>query len=242
MSLPAMTWTLKSDTPTSSVIEKFSGKAKEKTDPVKETKPLMVCIIDNDAAIRDSLCFLIESEHIPVATFASAREFLDHWNPERTGCLLLDIRMPGMSGLELQAELSRQKSRVPLIMITGFGDVQMAVQAMKKGAFDFFEKPIHHQLLLDRLHQALDMETAAREEARLRAEFQQRYSSLTPTQKHVLDLVVDGKTSHEIGEVLGCKPKTVEVHRKNIYAKLGCKNVAAAIRMVMQQRITDEDE
>lgn len=224
-----------------------TGMATEKTvmdqsHSKQDSDSLLVCIIDNDAAIRDSLSFLIESEHIPVATFASGREFLDNWNPERTGCLLVDIRMPAMSGMELQAELTRQNSRVPLIMITGFGDVQMAVQAMKKGAFDFFEKPIHHQLLLDRLHQALAQETAARNEARQIAEFQRRIATLTPMQAQVLALVVQGQTSQEISQTLGCKPKTVEVHRKNIYVKLGCKNVAVAIRMVMQQRIIDEEE
>lgn len=207
-----------------------------------DSDSLLVCIIDNDAAIRDSLSFLIESEHIPVATFASGREFFANWNPERTGCLLVDIRMPTMSGMELQAELTRQNSRVPLIMITGFGDVQLAVQAMKKGAFDFFEKPIHHQLLLDRLHQALAQQTAARNEARQRAEFQRRIATLTPMQANVLDRVVQGQTSQEISQTLGCKPKTVEVHRKNIYDKLRCKNVAVAIRMMMQQRLIDEEE
>ncbi len=203
--------------------------------------PLLVCIVDNDAGVRDSLSFLIESEHIPVATFASAREFLKNWQPERTGCVVVDIRMPMMSGLELQAELARRNIKVPLIIITGFGDVQMAVQAMKKGAFDFFEKPIHHQLLLDRLHQALESQTAAREESHLRVEFQRRYALLTPTQRQVLTLVVSGRTSQEISQALGCKEKTVETHRKNIYLKLGCKNVAGAINMVRQQRIIEEE-
>ena len=206
-----------------------------------EQESLQVCIVDNDAGIRDSLSFLIESEHIPVTTFASAREFLAQWQPERTGCLLIDIRMPGMSGLELQAELGRQDVRVPLIMITGFGDVQMAVQAMKKGAFDFFEKPIHHQLLLDRLHQALAAQTEARRDAHLRVEFERRYALLTPTQRQVLTLIVNGRTSQEVSKALGCKEKTVETHRKNIYTKLGCKNLAGALNMVMKGQVTEED-
>lgn len=184
---------------------------------------------------------MIESEQIPVATFASAREFLDNWEPERTGCLIVDIRMPFMSGLELQAELSRRNIRVPMIIVTGFGDVQMAVQAMRKGAFDFFEKPIHHQLLLDRIHQALEAEGAARLESRQRIEYQRRYESLTPAQKEVLMRVVQGQTSQEISDALGCKQKTVEAHRKGVYSKLGCKNLAVAVAMVMQERIIEDE-
>lgn len=203
---------------------------------------LLVCIVDNDAAIRDSLGFLIEAEHIPVAAFASARDFLERWNPDKTGCVLVDIRMPGMSGLELQAELARQNITVPLIMITGFGDVQMAVQAMKKGAFDFIEKPVHHQLLLDRLNQALTQQAAARKEIRQRAEFQRRFNRLSKTQHKVLEFVVRGFTSPQISDEMGCSIKTVEVHRTHIYAKLGCKNVAVVVRMVLLGRILDDDE
>src|SRR5262249_43269242 len=118
----------------------------------------------------------------------------------------------------------------------------MAVQSMKRGAFDFFEKPIHHQLLLDRLHQALKQEGAARKEARQKAEFQRRYASLSPTQKEVLALVVQGKTSQEAGEALGCAQKTIEVHRTNIYNKMGCRSLAIIIRMMLQQRVIDEDD
>lgn len=202
-----------------------------------ESEPLMVCIVDNDAAIRDSLSFLIESDQIPVATFASAREFLDTWDIDRTGCLVVDIRMPGMGGLELQMELTRRNMQVPMIIITGFGDVQLAVQAMKRGAFDFFEKPIRHELLLDRLHQALAKETAARQETAEKLEFQRRYALLSPKERQVLDLVVEGKTSLEIASSLNCAPKTVEVHRTNIYTKMRCKNLAVIVRMMMLKRV-----
>lgn len=235
MPTSAAIWKLSPEAPSGN--SKVSVPAKSINDP----DALMVCIVDNDAAIRDSLSFLIESERIPVATFGSAREFLDTWNVQKTGCLVVDIRMPGMSGLELQAELGRQGSTVPMIIITGFGDVQMAVQAMKRGAFDFFEKPIHHQLLLDRLHQALSQEAAARKEARQKAEFQKRYASLSPTQKEVLTLVVQGKTSLEISDMFGCAQKTVEVHRTNIYNKMGCRNLAVIVRMMMLQRVIDEE-
>lgn len=204
-------------------------------------EPLMVCIVDNEAAIRDSLAFLIESEQIPVATYASAREFLETWDITRTGCLVVDIRMPGMSGLELQMELTRRNTQVPMIIITGFGDVQLAVQAMKRGAFDFFEKPIHHELLLERLHQALAQETAARQETAQKLEFQRRYALLSPKERQVLDLVVQGKTSLEIASALNCAPKTVEVHRTNIYTKMRCKNLAVIVRMMMLKRIVDTD-
>ncbi len=202
-------------------------------------EPLMVCIVDNEAAIRDSLAFLIESEQIPVATYASAREFLDTWDITRTGCLVVDIRMPGMSGLELQMELTKRNMKVPMIIITGFGDVQLAVQAMKRGAFDFFEKPIHHELLLERLHQALAQETAARQETAEKQEFQRRYDLLSPKEREVLDHVVEGETSQEIATLLKCAPKTVEVHRSNIYTKMRCKNIAVIVRMMMLKRIAD---
>lgn len=205
------------------------------------SEPLMVCIVDNDAAIRDSLGFLIESEQIPVATFGSAREFLETWDIKRTGCLVVDIRMPGMSGLELQIELAKQGIQVPIIIITGFGDVQLAVQAMKRGAFDFFEKPIHHQLLLDRLRQALAEETAARKESAEKAEFQRRYATLSPKERQVLEQVVAGKTSLQISAALKCAPKTVEVHRTSIYTKMGCKNLAVVVRMVLLQRVIDAE-
>lgn len=237
MSTSAATWKLITDNPSDDSLERLGSDQS----PRDDQDNLQVCIVDNDAGIRDSLSFLLESERIPVETYGSAREFLQKWNPVRTGCLVVDIRMPSMSGLELQAELSRQNIHIPLIIITGFGDVQMAVQAMKKGAFDFFEKPIHHQLLLDRLHKALAMETAARQEAGLRLEFQRRYDSLTDTQKKVLALVVQGQTSLEIGETLGCKPKTIEAHRKAVYTKLGCKNLAMAVSMVMQKRIMQDE-
>ena len=204
-------------------------------------EPLIVCIVDNDAAIRDSLGFLIESEQIPVATFASAREFLETWDIKRTGCLVVDIRMPGMSGLELQIELIRQGIQVPIIIITGFGDVQLAVQAMKRGAFDFFEKPIHHQLLLDRLRQALAEETATRKESAEKAEFQRRYATLSPKERQVLELVVAGKTSLQIAAALKCAPKTVEVHRTSIYTKMGCKNLADVVRMALLERVVDPE-
>lgn len=203
-------------------------------------EPLVVCIVDNDAAIRDSLGFLIESAGIPVATYASAREFLDTWDISRTGCLVVDIRMPGMTGLELQAELTKRNTEVPMIIITGFGDVQLAVQAMKRGAFDFFEKPINHELLLERLQQALDKETAARQETAEKLEFQRRYALLSPKERQVLDLVVEGQTSAEIASNLNCSPKTVEVHRSNIYMKMRCKNIAVIVRMMMLKRIVDE--
>lgn len=238
MSMPAISWKL---SPESRSGDNRQLSAPAATRRRNDPDALMVCIVDNDAAIRDSLSFLIESERIPVATFASSQEFLDTWNSQKTGCLLVDIRMPGMSGLELQAELARQGATVPMIIITGFGDVQMAVQAMKRGAFDFFEKPIHHQLLLDRLHQALSQETAARKEARQKPEFQKRFASLSPTQREVLTLVVQGKTSPEIKDALGCAQKTIEVHRTNIYNKMGCRNLATIVRMVLLQRVIDEE-
>ena len=205
------------------------------------SKPLMACIIDNDAAIRDSLSFLIESDQIAVETFASAGEFLENWDIERTGCLIVDIRMPGMGGLELQSELTQRNIRVPLIFITGYGDVQLAVQAMKRGAFDFFEKPINHQLLLDRLNIALAKESSARREAAQKLEFQRRLDLLTLKERQVLDHVIQGKTSVEISGELNSAPKTVEVHRISINAKMGCKNLAVLVRMVTSQRVIDPD-
>lgn len=204
-------------------------------------KPLRACIIDNESAIRDSLSFLIESDQIPVETFASAREFLENWDIARTGCLIVDIRMPGMDGLDLQAELTRRGITIPLIFITGYGEVQLAVQAMKRGAFDFFEKPINHPLLLDRLNIALAKESSARREAAQKLEYQRRLEQLSPKERRILDLVSQGKTSGEISLELDCACKTVEVHRASIYGKMECKNLAVLVRMVTSGRVDESD-
>ena len=200
----------------------------------------VVCVVDDDPALRKSLCFLLESVDLPTCGFAASQDFLNHYEQLRIGCLLLDVRMPHMGGLELQEELQRRGSAIPIILITGHGDVPLAVRGMKNGAFDFFEKPINDQLLLDRIHQALKQEQSQREEASKRKEFQARYQGLSRREIQVLDLVVEGLRSPEIAPKLKIALKTVEVHRGNIMRKMKATSLAHLVRMMLLARV-DED-
>ncbi|MDB5387760.1 MAG: response regulator [Planctomycetaceae bacterium] len=198
----------------------------------------MVSVIDNDAETRESLKFLLESKEIPVSTFSSADEFLKNWKPERTGCVVVDVRMPGMTGCDLQIELNRLKQNVPLILMTGYGDIQLAVEAMKRGALHFFEKPMEYPELLGMIEKGLALNTAARIEAAEQKEFEDRYSKLSPKECVIAELVAEGLTSHEIAERLNIVAGTVDLHRSRIYEKLECRNVADLVRMLVTGRVT----
>ncbi|WP_058555262.1 response regulator FixJ [Thiohalocapsa sp. ML1] len=192
-----------------------------------------VFVVDDDQAMRSSLQWLIESMGMRVETYASAQDFLDAYYPGRAGCLLLDVRMPGMSGLELQAYLARREQRIPVIMITGHGDVSMAVKAMKSGAVDFIEKPFDDEALIISIKNALQHDEKQRALRAQRADIAARMAELTPREHEVMLMVTDGRSNKEIATALGVSAKTVEVHRARVMDKMRADSLAELVRMVL---------
>jgi len=194
---------------------------------------VMVHIIDDDAAVRRSLEMLLQSVGHMARSYTSARAFLGSFDPSIPGCLLLDVRMPGMSGLDLQQLLAQDKIKIPVIIITGHGDVPMAVRAMKEGAFDFIEKPFHDQHLLDSVATALAKGVEIQQQQHEQAKFLERVSSLSPRERQVMDVLVAGKHNKVIALELGISPKTVDVHRGHIMEKMQVKSVIELVRLSM---------
>ncbi|AUB81283.1 response regulator transcription factor [Candidatus Thiodictyon syntrophicum] len=192
-----------------------------------------VFVVDDDQAMRTSLQWLIESTGMKVLTFESADAFLAGYYPGRAGCLLVDVRMPGMSGLELQAYLTREGYRLPVIIITGHGDVAMAVKAMKAGAMDFIEKPFHDEDLLRSIRRALEYDQRQRVGQAAREDLQARLADLTPREHEVMGMVTDGKSNREIAAALGVTPKTVEAHRARVMEKMRAESLAELVRMAL---------
>ena len=192
-----------------------------------------VFVVDDDRAMRESLSWLLDSVGLRVRSYATAAEFLADHDPAQPGCLVLDVRMPGMSGLDLQAELARRGVELPTIVITGHAEVSMAVRAVKAGALDFIEKPFSDQLLLDRVRQALQIDLEAREVRRRREDARRRLATLTAREREVLNLVVAGKQNKEIASELGVSPKTVEVHRAHVMSKMCVDSLAELIRITL---------
>jgi RNA polymerase sigma factor (sigma-70 family) len=195
-----------------------------------------VFVVDDDPAVRKSLTRLGESLSLPVEAYASATEFLDAYDPQRPGCVVLDMRMPGMSGLELQDRLQVERIDIPVIVVTAYGDVPSAVRAMKKGAVDFIEKPIRPQSLLERINEALSRDRRTREQTAERRSFQERLEILSPRERQVLDLLVVGRSAKEIGVELGISHKTIQVHRARILEKLQVGSIAELVRRVLCTR------
>lgn len=192
-----------------------------------------VFVVDDDQAMRSSLQWLIESMGMRVETYDSAQAFLDAYYPGRAGCLLLDVRMPGMSGLELQAYLAKREHRIPVIIITGHGDVVMAVKAMKNGAVDFIEKPFDDEALVVSIRNALQHDEKQRALRAQRADIAARMAELTPREHEVMTMVTDGRSNKEIATSLGVSAKTVEVHRARVMDKMRADSLAELVRMVM---------
>jgi len=192
-----------------------------------------VFVVDDDQAMRTSLQWLIESTGMQVKTFESADAFLSNFFPERAGCLLLDVRMPGMSGLVLQSYLAREGYQLPVIIITGHGDVGMAVKAMRAGAMDFIEKPFHDEDLLRSIQRALEYDQRQRLSRAARADILARVADLTPREHEVMGMVTDGKANREIAVALGVTPKTVEAHRARVMEKMRAESLAELVRMVL---------
>lgn len=185
-----------------------------------------IFVVDDDETVRGSLHWLLESLRLKVQTYASAQDFLSAYDPVQPGCLVLDVRMPDISGLQLQEILAQRQIRIPVILITGHGDISMAVRAMKAGAFDFIEKPFNDQVLLERIQQGLAIDARFRYEAAEREKNIERLGSLTPRESEVLDGVVGGKSNKLIAAELGISIKTVEVHRARVMEKMAVSSVA----------------
>lgn len=190
----------------------------------------MVYVVDDDEAMRDSIGCLLESVHLPLKMFSAARDFLEFCNLRQMGCALLDIRMPGMSGIELLEQLKARGIRMPVIIITGHGDVPLAVRALKLGAFDFVQKPFNAQDLLDRVHAALRLGQQTSLKNRKLDSLRSNFDALTKREREVMELVVTGNPTKVIGTVLGISAKTVDIHRSNIMKKLNVRTVAELVQ------------
>jgi RNA polymerase sigma factor (sigma-70 family) len=201
--------------------------------PEQSPSRATVFVVDDDQAMRTSLKWLIESVGMVVESYASADDFLAHYQPGRPGCLVLDVRMPGMSGLELQEYLAGRDVHVPVVIITGHGDVPMAVRAMKGGAIDFIEKPFNDEVLLDAIRRALAREEQQREQLTECAHIQQRLASLTPREHEVMQMVTEGMSNKEIANRLGVSAKTIEAHRARVMEKMQAGSLAELVRMAL---------
>lgn len=193
-----------------------------------------VHIVDDDEAVRKSLQMLFRSVDIPTLAYASGDDFLDQFDGSAEGCVLLDIRMPGTSGLEVQKQLNERGNTMPIIFITGHGDVPMAVEAMQLGAFDFVQKPFRDQDLMERVSQALTQSEAQAEQSALNQEIGERYESLTPREKEVMACVVKGQANKVIAMDRNVSQRTVEIHRARVMEKMQARSLADLVRMSIE--------
>src|ERR1700758_626257 len=199
---------------------------------MKERAPT-VFVVDDDEAVRSSLRLLLKSVGLAATALPTAQEFLAKYDPQQPGCLVLDVRMPGMSGLELQEQLNVRGAMIPVIFITGHGDIPMAVEAMQQGAFDFLQKPFRDQDLIDRIQRALEKDRASRAALNERSLIRERLESLTPREREVLTLVTSGKPNKIMAADLGVSQRTVEIHRARVMEKMGASSLAQLVRMIM---------
>ena len=203
--------------------------------PGKESKRKpVIYLVDDDEGMRRALSVLMTTVGYNAVAFARPGEFLAKFEPDQHGCLVLDVRKPEMSGLEVQQHLNRSGALVPVILITGHGDIPMAVQAMKDGAFDFLQKPFRDQELLDRINAALKQDAENRAMVEQQADLRRRAESLTPRELEVMNLVVDGKANKVIAIDLGLSERTVEIHRANVMEKMGARSVAHLVKMQLK--------
>jgi len=197
------------------------------------TRP-MVYIVDDDEGVRESLTLVLRSAGISARSFASAQDFLHQAELQQPGCVLLDLRMPGMSGLELQETLTERQSHLPIIIISGHGNVPVAVQAMRGGAVDFFEKPFDLDRLIERIRECLVQETERSRHDSRHQEVAHLVGTLTPREREIFDLLVQGEMNKSIAARLGISIRTVEVHRANLMSKLEASNVSDLVRLSME--------
>lgn len=197
-----------------------------------EPKPI-VYLVDDEFSIRDSLTLLIESTGQAVKSFESAESFLENYDPERPGCLLLDVRMPVMSGHDLQNELLSRGISIPIIFISGHADIADSAKAFRAGAVDFLEKPFDNDVLLERINEAIKKDVFFREEQSKKSKIQERIDHLTAREKEVLSLIIKSHSNKESAKILNISNRTVDVHRASIMEKMQAENVAELITMVM---------
>jgi FixJ family two-component response regulator len=191
----------------------------------------MVYVVDDDTSMREALSSLIRSVGLRVAVFSSAQEFMSHERPDAAACLVLDVRLPGLSGLDLQGELLTADVHIPIIFITGHGDIPMSVRAMKAGAAEFLPKPFREQELLDAIREALERDEAAREDRGQVTELRRKYDTLTDREREVMSPIVKGMLNKQVAANLGISEVTVKVHRRHIMEKMGAKSLPEMVRM-----------
>jgi two-component system, LuxR family, response regulator DctR len=203
---------------------------------VSDASQPTVHVVDDDDAIRDALSWLLRSRGVPARTWPSAEAFLAEYSEEMRGCLVLDVRMEGMSGPELFERLLARRSRMPVLFLTGHGDVPLAVAALKKGAFDFVEKPFNDNDLVDKIVAAFRQDETLREEARTAATVAARLAELTPRERQVMERVLAGDYNKTIADVLGIAVRTVEVHRARIFEKMGVRSAVELAQLLAAKR------
>ena len=199
----------------------------------KADAPPVVFVVDDDAGMRRGLEFLLKHAGLAVRGFASAREFLDFYQPDMRGCMLLDVRMPEISGLDLQEHLRKNGAKLPVVIVTAYGSIPMAVRAIQQGAIDFIEKPFDGALLLERVHRALAHEAQDHLDAQRISQLRERYELLTPREREVMRLVVSGLLNKQIAAELGISMKTVENHRACVMDKMKADSLAELVKMSM---------
>jgi len=197
------------------------------------SKPSTVFIVDDDQEVRNALQLLMESVGLPSEAFSSAQVFLGQFDINRSGCIIVDVRMPGMSGLDLQAHLTAEKLHPPIIIITGHGDVPMAVRAVQAGAIDFIEKPFNNQAMLDSVHRAIEKDAQQRGEVSRLLDIEAHFNELTPREKEVFQLVVEGKRNKVIAIDMGVSQSTVEAHRAKVMEKMTAATLSDLMRMAL---------
>lgn len=200
-----------------------------------------VYIVDDDAEMRSALYRLVRSAGMRAESFASAPAFLSAYHSDHPGCLLLDVQMPYMSGLELQQRLKLEQINLPIIFLTGYGNVPAAVSAMKLGALDFLEKPFDNEVLLDRLQKAIQMDAVARLTRHRHTKIGHRLARLTPREHEIMDMLVTGKPNKAIADRLGVSVRTVETHRANIMAKMQADSLSDLVRMALAFKGNNQD-
>jgi FixJ family two-component response regulator len=191
----------------------------------------IVYVVEDDSAARTAIRSLLDSVGLRVQTFGSAQEFLDYPRPDAPACLVLDVRLPGASGLDFQRELAGRNIVLPIIFITGHGDIPMSVEAMKAGALEFLTKPFRGQVLLDAIHKAIELDGAAREEQSRTGAIRARAATLTSRERQVLELVISGLLNKQIAAELGTSERTVKIHRGQVMRKMGAQSLPDLVRM-----------
>lgn len=192
-----------------------------------------VYVVDDDESVRRAICVLLDSVDYASSAFATPKQFLQQFDAQKAGCLVLDIRMPEMSGLEVQSKLNERGAILPVIFITGHGDVPIAVQAMKNGAFDFIQKPFRDQELLDKINAALAQDHENREALSRKDDLRKRRESLTPRESEVMVMIVQGKANKVVALDLELSERTVEIHRARVMEKMGARSVAHLVKMAL---------